>query len=571
MSNKTKYIISLIAGLLIAFTFIASGTGKLFGDMETPAQAMAFINAMLPEALLTPVFMDFIYKILVPVVFPWAELILGIALLIGLMPRLAAVFTLPMLAAFIGTNIWTIASGEYSQCASCFGIWEKIFGYLTPYQSLGIDIILGLLALCVIFLQPGRFFSSHWPVSRLIGLLLPKVQQGEAGLVLPPVINKLSVTIDSIDGLLIFVRHNIWSVAGYALGVTGIILILITASTRVSPLNNNSGSMVPQSSWADNITVSDLTLSSGMINFTTNSDEVMDIIVYDKEGKITGLFSDLSPVKNHAIKVDNLYPATTYYFQLLSGDITSGKRVSVKHSFTTMEQPPVILNVSVSKTTDSAAWITWETDRPTTTEVIYWEEGKNEQNTYSDNISDLGHEAVLQPIDRERVYAFVIKARDAYGHQLIAEYEGVLSLKAGVQLTQRAADFALPTVAGDTLKLSQYRGKVVLLVFWNMTCPTCQKKMPLLQKVFDHQDTNKFSVITVHGPGRGTAIKSYCTSQGLTLPVLLDIQGELGSSYGVMQLPSSFILDQSGVIRAVDPVFETQEQLDKLVAPFLSK
>jgi uncharacterized membrane protein YphA (DoxX/SURF4 family) len=170
MSYKIRDTVSLAAALLIGFTFIASGTGKLFGDMETPAQVMGFINAMLPEALLTPLFIDFIYKILVPVVFPWAELILGIALLIGLMPRLAAVLTLPMIAAFMGTNIWTISTGEYSQCASCFGIWEKIFGYLTPYQSLGIDIILGLLALCVIFLQPGRFFSSRWPVSRLLGL-----------------------------------------------------------------------------------------------------------------------------------------------------------------------------------------------------------------------------------------------------------------------------------------------------------------------------------------------------------------------------------------------------------------
>jgi uncharacterized membrane protein YphA (DoxX/SURF4 family) len=167
MSYRIKDILSLVAGLLIGFTFVASGTGKLFGDMETPAQVMAFINAMIPEALLTPIFIDFVYKILVPFIFPWAELLLGIALLIGLMPRLAAALTLPMIAAFTATNIWTIATGEYSQCASCFGVWEKVFGYLTPYQSLGIDILLGLLALCVIFLQPGRFFSSRGPVSCL--------------------------------------------------------------------------------------------------------------------------------------------------------------------------------------------------------------------------------------------------------------------------------------------------------------------------------------------------------------------------------------------------------------------
>jgi peroxiredoxin/uncharacterized membrane protein YphA (DoxX/SURF4 family) len=557
--------------LLIGFTFVASGTGKLFGDMETPAQIMAFINAMIPEALLTPLFIDFVYKILVPVVFPWAELILGIALLIGLMPRLAAALSLPLIAAFMATNIWTIATGEYSQCASCFGIWEKIFGYLTPYQSLGIDIILGLLALCVIFLQPGRFLSNRWPVSRLAGLFSLKQQTGDIAPALPPAANKCPLHSDPIDKLLIYIRHNTWSSAGYALGIIGIILLLITGLISTSPADKSSNSMGSQLSFSDNITVSDLTISGGIINFTTNSYEVVNIIVYDKDGKITGLFSDISPVTNHSIKVDNLYPATTYYFQLLSGDITSGKRISEKHSFTTMEPPPVIFNVSISKTTDSLAWITWETDRPTTAEVIYWEEGTTGRTTISDNISNTIHESVIQRLDRERVYAFLIMARDAYGHQLIAEYEGILSLKTGNQLTQRAPDIALHTVTGDTLELSSYRGKVVLLTFWSMTCPSCQKKMPLLQKAFEREDTNKVAIITVHGPGREAAIKSYCSSQGLTLPVLLDLQGDAGASYNVMQLPAAFVLDQSGVIRSVDPEFETQDELDRIIKQILPK
>jgi len=571
LSYRSKYIISLLAGLLIAFTFIASGTGKLFGDMGTPAQALAFINAMIPEVLLTPILMDFVYKILVPVVFPWAELILGIALLIGLMPRLAAVLTLPMIAAFMGTNIWTIITGEYSQCASCFGIWEKFFGYLTPYQSLGIDILLGLLALAVIFLQPGFFLSNRWPVSRLAGLFLSKQQTGETETALPPNANKRLMSVDSIDKLLIYVRRNSWSVAGYVLGIIGIILVLMTASIAAAPVDKNSGPTGSQLSMTDNFTITDLTTGSGVINFVTSSDEVADIIVYDKDGKITGLFSDLSPVKNHAIKVDNLSPATTYYFQLLSGDSTSGKRISWKHSFTTLEPPPMIADVGISNTTDSAAWITWETDLPTTSEVIYWAEGTAENSTMRDDISSTIHEAVLQPLDKEKVYAFVIRATDAYGHQLIGEYEGLISLKTGAQLIQRAPDFALPTVTGEILELSRYRGKVVLLVFWNMTCPSCQKEMPLLQKAFDREDSNKVAIITVHGPGREAAIRSYCSSQGLTLPVLLDSQGSVGSSYGVMSLPATFILDQSGVIRSIDPKFDTQEELDRLLNQFLFK
>ena len=231
----------------------------------------------------------------------------------------------------------------------------------------------------------------------------------------------------------------------------------------------------------------------------------------------------------------------------------------------------MISNVSISTTTDTSALITWETDRPTTTEVTYGREGTDDSKTTLDDTGKTSHEATLQPLDRELVYAFVIKARDAYGHQLIAEYEGVLSLKTGVQLTQRAPDFALPTVSGDTLEFSQYRGKVVLLVFWNMTCPACQKKMPLLQNAFEREDTNKVAIITVHGPGRETAIKSYCSGQGLTLPVLLDLKGEVGSSYNLLQLPATFVLDQSGVIRSIDPELKTQEDFDRLFSQFLSK
>jgi len=176
---------------------------------------------------------------------------------------------------------------------------------------------------------------------------------------------------------------------------------------------------------------------------------------------------------------------------------------------------------------------------------------------------------VIQPLDKEKVHTFTIRATDAYGHQLDVEYEGLISLKTGAQLIQRAPDFTLPTVTGETMELSKYRGKAVLLAFWNMTCPTCQKKMPLLQKAFEREDTNKVAIVTVHGPGREAAIKSYCLSQGLTLPVLLDSQGDAGLSYGVMQLPATFLLDQSGVIRSIDPEFETQDELDRLITQSL--
>jgi peroxiredoxin/uncharacterized membrane protein YphA (DoxX/SURF4 family) len=572
MSDRTEEIVGLIARWLIGLTFIASGIGKLLGELEAPAQAMAFVNAVLPAALLTPLVVGFLYKVLVPILFPLAELVIGIALVAGLLPRIAAVLTLLMVAAFMGINIWTIATGEFSQCASCFGIWEKIFGHLTPYQSLGIDIILGLLAICVLVLRPRGFLTNQWPASFLAGRLLPgQRQEDKAAVAVADDLKASDLPVFQPDNPVRYTAGRIISIAGYFAGVIGLILIVVAFIMTASAADVNTGLTGSKLLLSDNITVTELTTGSGNVNFITDSFATVEVLVYDKNGKITGIFPESSPERFHAIRIDNLAPATTYYFQLLYGDPSAGKSISAKYSFTTLEPPPVILNVRILRTTDSAAWLAWETDRITKGKVTFREDGKAESYTVSENASSTMHEVMLQPLSRERIYVFEISVEDVYGHRLIAEYEGILSFGSPAQLTRRAPDIVLPTVTGGTLDLSQYRGKVILLAFWNMTCPTCQKKMPLLQSAFDRMGNSNFKIITVHGPGREEAIKSYCSSQGLTLPVLLDLQGDTGSAYNVFHLPATFILDQSGVIRSTDAKFETAEELDALIKKYLPR
>jgi len=363
---------------------------------------------------------------------------------------------------------------------------------------------------------------------------------------------------------------NTLSVAGYILGIAGIGLILISVSLIASSARN-SGMPGSQVSIADNITISDLTTGGATISFTTDSAQVIDALVYNEQGKIIGVFSDSIPVTNHLIRIETLYPDSIYSFQLLSIDATGGRRISEKHSFTTLKPPPVISNVQVSETAEAAVRIAWETDMPAVTELLYWEEGNTQKNTVGESAAGMTHEAVIQPLNGERIYAFMIRANDPQNHRIIAEYEGLVLLDNGARIMQRAPDFTLPSVQGEPVQLSLYRGKVVLLAFWSMNCPSCQKKILMLQEAFDRAGDDGVSIITVHGPAREEDIKSYCSSHGLTLPVLLDLQADVGSSYGVVQLPATFLLDQSGVIRSADPEFETLDELNRLTGQFLSK
>ena len=159
---RTRNIVSLVACVLVGLTLVIAGIGKLLEFGQIPGQTAEFIGYILPKAWLNTTSVFFIYDILIPYIIPVVELALGMFLLIGLIPRLTAVLTIPLTLIFMANNAFSISQGlaKYPSC-SCFGIWEKIFGTLTPVQSLVYDIVLLALALVIIILTPLAFMRSR--------------------------------------------------------------------------------------------------------------------------------------------------------------------------------------------------------------------------------------------------------------------------------------------------------------------------------------------------------------------------------------------------------------------------
>ncbi len=167
--QRTKAIISLVASVILGLTFIAAGSGKVIGFGEVPGQTIEFIGDILPDAFITPTTVFILFEIFIPYVLPGLELLLGILLLVGLVPRLIAVLYIPLTLAFISNNIWAISQGmdKFPECV-CFGIWERILGGLTPVQALVYDILLLILAIVIILIYPGGFLSSRDWLTRLM-------------------------------------------------------------------------------------------------------------------------------------------------------------------------------------------------------------------------------------------------------------------------------------------------------------------------------------------------------------------------------------------------------------------
>ncbi len=142
------------------------------------------------------------------------------------------------------------------------------------------------------------------------------------------------------------------------------------------------------------------------------------------------------------------------------------------------------------------------------------------------------------------------------------------SIPIGLEEGKRAPDFTTTTLDGQTVKLSDYRGKVVLLSFWATWCEPCKAEMPDFQTIYNLYGGD-FVVLAVNNTiaeADQAQIGEFVNAHDLTFPILLDETGEInGSLYQVAGYPTNILLDANGVIiKLKQGPFEGDELLDIL-------
>ncbi len=109
-----------------------------------------------------------------------------------------------------------------------------------------------------------------------------------------------------------------------------------------------------------------------------------------------------------------------------------------------------------------------------------------------------------------------------------------------------APDFSLPGTNEQEIKLSDYRGKIVLLNFWATFCTPCRMEMPSLQAIsIKYQDDDVIVVAVSVDQGREKAVKKWIKKMKLEFPIALE-GGSAGDIYEVSALPVTFIIGKQG-------------------------
>jgi cytochrome c biogenesis protein CcdA/peroxiredoxin len=121
----------------------------------------------------------------------------------------------------------------------------------------------------------------------------------------------------------------------------------------------------------------------------------------------------------------------------------------------------------------------------------------------------------------------------------------------GITLGKQAPDFATTAPDGAALRLSDFRGQVVLLNFWATWCGPCRNEMPEFQAVYEQLQTEGFTVLAVNMLEKPEAVQAFMDELGLSFPIALDPAAEINDQYQIRQYPTSFLIDQNGIIRQV--------------------
>lgn len=114
-----------------------------------------------------------------------------------------------------------------------------------------------------------------------------------------------------------------------------------------------------------------------------------------------------------------------------------------------------------------------------------------------------------------------------------------------------APDFTLKSNNGKNLKLSEFRGQVVMINFWATWCGPCRQEMPLLNRLQEQYRQAGLMLLGVNIDDRPDAARDMARILGVSFPILFDTEKRVSRLYDVNAMPSTLLIDRDGKVRYI--------------------
>jgi len=127
----------------------------------------------------------------------------------------------------------------------------------------------------------------------------------------------------------------------------------------------------------------------------------------------------------------------------------------------------------------------------------------------------------------------------------------LLVLVAADPIGQSVPELTLLTVKGDTVRLGDLKGKVVIVDFWATWCPPCRAEMPFFNELYKTYRDSNVVVLGVNLDEPRDRVVAFLGKLGIEYPVALGRSDREGKAFGgILGLPTTFVVDAQGIIRA---------------------
>ncbi len=156
---------------------------------------------------------------------------------------------------------------------------------------------------------------------------------------------------------------------------------------------------------------------------------------------------------------------------------------------------------------------------------------------------------------------------------LLIVLSGLLGMAARPPLVgSPAPEIVLKDLQGRDVKLSDLRGKVVLVNFWATWCKPCKEEMPAMQASYDKLRDKGFFVLAVNELEDTARVAEHIRTHGHTFEVVMDHNNQVANMYGVVGLPASFLIDPQGMVRErISGSLLTESRIEEMVKKYGEK
>ena len=158
--------------------------------------------------------------------------------------------------------------------------------------------------------------------------------------------------------------------------------------------------------------------------------------------------------------------------------------------------------------------------------------------------------------DHNRSHVHDVKTETAFELPVLHAENKVVQIKAPQEEVHKVPSLVNQS---ETLRLSDYKGKVVYIDFWASWCTPCLVSMPLLNDLRNKYHAEGFEVIAINLDKNPSLAAKFMEDMNIDYPVVSDIYGTIGKQYKVNGLPTAYIIDANGKVQLIHQGFKKSD------------